>query len=95
MFKSKKEPDKHKQPWSPTAGWIVFVLAIGLTFSTMIFASALMFEVIDHQRISEVPPNSSQVLIAIFSGIIGIVGSFIGYNVRTSQDTEEEEEINE
>ena len=63
----------------PNADWIVFVLALALSFATIIFAIALLFEVVDHQRISEVPPNASTVLTAIFSGVIGIVGSYVGF----------------
>lgn len=70
----------------PSPEWIVFVLAIALAGATLVFAGAVLFEVIDHERISEVPPNSSQVLTAIFSGIIGIVGSFVGYNVGRHPD---------
>ena len=65
--------------FEPSAGWIVFILALALAISTVVFAVTVTVEVIDHQYISEVPPNSSQVLVAIFSGIIGIVGSYVGY----------------
>ena len=66
--------------WHLGPDLIVFVLAIALCVSTIIFAIALLYEVVDHASISEVPPNSSNVLIAIFSGIIGIIGSYVGYN---------------
>ena len=63
----------------PNADWIVYVLALALGISTLVFAFALLYEVVDHQRISEVPPNSSQVLTVIFSGVIGIIGSYVGF----------------
>ena len=63
----------------PSAGLVVFVLALALAIATVVFAVTVTIEVVDHEFISEVPPNSSQVLIAIFSGIIGIIGSYVGY----------------
>jgi len=58
---------------------VVFTLAIGLAGSTLIFAVGLLYEVIDHMSITEVPPNSSQILTLIFGGTIGIVGTYVGY----------------
>jgi len=66
----------------------VVILAVALGASTIVFAIALLYEVVDHASISEVPPNSSQVLIAIYSGIIGIIGSYVGYRTGHHDDSE-------
>jgi len=64
----------------PSVDWIVFILTLGLVASLLIYAAGVLYEVVAGHRLSEVPPNSSQILTVIFSGLIGIVGSYVGYS---------------
>lgn len=60
----------------------MLILALALGGSTFLFAVTVLVEIIDNKHpgaLTEVPPNTSQVLTAIFSGIIGIIGSYVGY----------------
>lgn len=65
--------------FDPSAGLIVFVLALALGGAALLFAITVLVEVLDHEKISEVPPNASTVLTGIFGGVIGIIGGFVGY----------------
>lgn len=72
----------------PSAGLIVLVLALALGGAALIFAVTVLVEVLDHEAISEVPPNASTVLTGIFGGIIGIIGGFVGYRQGQQQGGE-------
>lgn len=76
--------------FEPKAGLIVFVLALALAICAVMATATVLVEVLDHESISEIPPNSSTVLTAIFGGMIGIVGGFVGY--RQGQASAEVEE---
>lgn len=58
--------------------WVAIVLAIGLTSAVNCITLAVLYDAI----VSEGPglsENATQILIAAFGGIIGILGGYLGY----------------
>jgi len=72
----------------PTVGLIVFVLAIGLTAMIVL----LMLGVVIIALTKGNPANpllgarSAQVLSNAVAGIVGIIGSYVGYHLRDHDD---------
>jgi len=64
----------------PDASWIVLILACSIGVTMLIFSITILWEVVDHQFISELPPNALQFLIGVFGGALGIIGAYVGYS---------------
>lgn len=52
----------------------------------LIFSATILYEVIDHEFISELPPNALQFLIGIFGGALGIIGAYVGYSAAKPEE---------
>ena len=79
----------------PDAAWIVLILSIGISLTMLIFAFTILYEVIDHKFISELPPNALQFLIGVFGGSLGIIGSYVGYSAGKAEQETEDEDVTE
>jgi hypothetical protein len=61
------------------ADLVALILALALSVALLIYSSGVLYEVVENQAITEIPPNSSQVLTLIFGGILGLLGSYVGF----------------
>lgn len=58
--------------------WVALVLTIGLCTATNILVIAVLYDAVfsEGPGLSE---NATQILVAVFGGMIGVIGSYIGY----------------
>jgi len=65
--------------------WVAIILAGGVSCSMLIFTSAILWDALfsGHPGLSE---NSTQVLVATFSGIIGALAVFLGTRRNPGDD---------
>ena len=79
-------PDDHR-----TRDLVALVLAIGLAGGFIIIVSAVMYDAVrsDTPGLSE---NATQILTGWGGGIIGIVGSYLGYRAGDTDRTRREDE---
>lgn len=59
---------------------IAIILAIGLATATNCITFAVLYDAIVSQE-SGLSENATQILTAVFGGIIGVLGSYLGYRV--------------
>lgn len=72
--------------------WVAIILAIGLVGAFFVLTIAILWASItqDPSRLSE---NATQILSAVFGGIIGILGSYLGYrSISSSHEKKDQEE---
>ena len=62
----------------PGKGWVALVLALGLALAVVCITVAVLYDAIASSD-SGLSENATQVLIAAFGGIIGVLGGFLGY----------------
>jgi len=72
-----------------TVDTVALVLAIALTLAVIAIMSALVINSINHQAPSQtLGENTTQVIIAIVGGLIGVLGGYIGARVHRRDDEE-------
>ena len=60
--------------------WIALVLAVGLVMTAAEIGLALIINVIEgHNPTPTLGENTTQVLIGVTGGLIGVLGSYLGY----------------
>lgn len=66
--------------------WVAIILAVGLALAINMICFAVLWDALrsDTPGLSE---NATQILTTAFGGILGVVGSYIGYRAGT-QDRE-------
>ena len=80
----------------PVRDWVAIILAIGLACAINIITIAVLYEAI--QQNAPLSENATQVLTTAFSGIVGVLGAYIGFRVGVKHangsrpDNDEEEE---
>lgn len=64
------------------AAYSVLALALGVSISIIVLTAGIVWTAIEHgNTASSLTENETQVLISSFSGIFGLLGAFIGYQV--------------
>lgn len=58
--------------------WVALTLAIGLSTAVNCITFAVLYDAIFSDR-SGLSENATQILVAAFGGIIGVLGGYIGY----------------
>lgn len=71
--------------------WVAVILAIGLATAVNFiviggFASAIY-------RKAELSENATQVMTAVFGGIIGVLGSYVGYKAGQATERQQQSEF--
>jgi hypothetical protein len=63
--------------------WVAVVLAVGLALALNLLMLGVLWDAVrsDTPGLSE---NATQVVIAAFGGIIGVLGAFLGYRAGTA-----------
>lgn len=75
---------------SQAGGWVALTLALSLGIAFNVFTFAVLYDAINgEQALSE---NAAQVLTGWGGGIIGILGSYIGYRVGVTEVTRQQKE---
>lgn len=81
-----------------TSEWVALILASGVSIAIIILVIGVVWSAIKHgSTAATLTENETQVIIASFSGIFGILGAFLGYYVsngnkpkyRDGEDTAE------
>lgn len=75
---------------SPTAGVVAVVLAVGLATAVNLITVGVLYDAI----FSEGPglsSNATQILTTVFGGIVGILGSYIGYRAAAAGSQQPQE----
>jgi hypothetical protein len=67
------------------------VIAIGLATAVCSITFAVLYDAIAHPQDAGLSDNATQVLTAAFGGIIGILGTYVGFNSATNRSTAQEE----
>jgi hypothetical protein len=67
------------------------VIAVGLSVAVCSITFAVLYDAIAHPADAGLSDNATQVLTAAFGGIIGILGTYVGFNAATNRTTVEDE----
>jgi sulfite exporter TauE/SafE len=78
-------PDSGDLPKESGKDWVAIILAIGLATSMNIFIIGVWVDDVKVGR--PLSQQSSEVLLTVFGGIIGVLGSYVGY--RAGSGTEQ------
>lgn len=71
--------------------WVAVILAIGLgTAVNFIVIGGFVSAVYRHAELSE---NATQVMTAVFGGIVGVLGSFVGYKAGQAGERQQQGEF--
>ena len=75
--------------------WVALVLAVGLASAVNMLTFGVLYDAI-FSRESGLSENATQILVAAFGGIIGVLGGYIGYragerNQRIAQEEADED----
>jgi uncharacterized membrane protein YjfL (UPF0719 family) len=77
-----------------TVDVVALVLAIVLGLAVILIMSSVLVQVIDHETPQTLGENTTQIIIAITGGLIGVLGGYVGARVqerrngRNSDDSE-------
>jgi hypothetical protein len=73
----------------PGKGWVAIILALGLSIAVVTITAAVLYDAIfsPNAGLSE---NATQVLIAVFGGIIGVLGGYVGYQAAKAANRDED-----
>jgi hypothetical protein len=86
-----EEPDKPriKIVW-PSRDWVALILAVGISSAllVLVFAAAWSALFSEQKGLSE---NYTQIMIATFGGLIGVLGSYIGFQAGANQQRKADE----
>ena len=63
-------------------GLLAVVLGVSLGVAVWTITAAVLWDAIVHPEQSGLSDNATQVLTAAFGGIIGVLGSFVGFRAR-------------
>jgi hypothetical protein len=63
----------------PVRDWVAIIPAIGLALAINVITAAVLYEAI--QQSAPLSENATQVLTTAFSGIVGVLGAYIGFRV--------------
>lgn len=63
----------------PVRDWVAIILAIGLASAINVITIAVLYEAI--QQSEPLSENATQVLTTAFSGIVGVLGAYIGFRI--------------
>jgi len=71
------------EPRSAAAGWVAVILAVALGLALNLIVGAVLYDAIfsEGPGLSE---NATQILTGAFGGIIGVLGSYIGYRAAAT-----------
>jgi uncharacterized membrane protein len=64
-------------PTPPVRDWVALSLAIGTALSLVLVTLAVLVDAIRTQ--SPLSENATQLLVAVFGGMTGVLGSYLGY----------------
>jgi hypothetical protein len=67
--------------------WVAGILAAGLVLAINTITIATLYGVITRPPGDGISPNAAQVLTTAFGGIIGVLGSYVGYRAGTQHHT--------
>jgi hypothetical protein len=68
---------------------VALVLAIGLGVGIFLIGLALVINVLEgHNPTPTLGTNTTQVLIAVMGGLIGVLGSYLGYSLALSSHSQ-------
>ena len=56
---------------------VAWTLALGLTLGVILICGAVFINAVQHQE--PLSDNATQVITAVFGGIIGVIGSYLGF----------------
>jgi hypothetical protein len=59
--------------------WVAIILALGIVVSINLFAVGVLYDAIASSGPGRLSENATQVLTLAFGGIIGLLGSYVGY----------------
>ncbi|HEY6416855.1 MAG TPA: hypothetical protein VIX41_11470 [Acidimicrobiales bacterium] len=70
------DPTVHPITFQAGRDWVAVVLAIGLAVAINLLTAAIMYDAVRNE--AEISENATQVLVAAFGGIVGVLGGYIG-----------------
>lgn len=59
--------------------WVAIILALGLGMAINTITAAVLYDAITHPADAGLSENATQVLTTAFGGMIGVLGSYVGY----------------
>jgi hypothetical protein len=80
---------RYKIVW-PSRDWVAMILAVGISSAFLLLVFAAVWEALfsEQKGLSE---NYTQIMIATFGGLIGILGSYIGFQAGANQQRKADE----
>jgi len=61
------------------AGIVAAILAIGIATAVNAITFAVLYDAIEHPEQAGLSDNATQIMTTAFGGIIGVLGSYVGY----------------
>ena len=74
---------------------MAIILALALTIAVTFITGALFWQSIFRPPAAGISENTVQVLTTVFTGIVGILGSYIGYQAADKKNQREREQDSE
>lgn len=65
----------------PVRDWVALVLAIGLAVAINMITAAMFVAALHATEPTGMSENATQVLTTAFGGIVGVLGSYVGYRI--------------
>lgn len=81
---SRRRPARSTRRTTNARDWVAIILAVGISTSVNFITLAVFYDAVINEG-SELSENATQLLTAAFGGVIGILGSFLGFRAGLAQ----------
>jgi hypothetical protein len=75
----------------PSVDLIAMILALTLGIATVLVIASVIVQIVITSNNSPVSGTSAQVIDSVLTGIIGVLGSYVGYSMRKPKSDEQQE----
>ena len=88
MERDLDSPDHvNKRRWKPDVDTVAWTLSIALGFAVILLGLAVVINVIEQNNpAATLGENTTQVLTSVVGGLVGILGSYIGFKAGSSKN---------
>lgn len=66
--------------------WVALTLAVGIATAINLITAAMLWEAIFRTESAGLSENATQILTTAFGGIIGVLGSYVGFRAGQSSE---------
>lgn len=81
------DPDAPRRRPGPVRDYVAIVLAVGIATAVNLITLGVLWDAIVNPGVAGLSENATQILTAVFGGITGILGSYVGYKAHASGES--------